>query len=199
MKTLLIVLFISLPWANEDGLNKKERKYAANYLEETQKDLFRTIRNLSLEQWNYEPSDGGWSIAGICEHLLIAEKSTYQLVTSKIITDVQNKSIAPEEKISNEELIAQITDRSEDNRSKTPPPFEPKGAFDKPVLFMEEYTTARRTNRFYIRDTEDQLKDYYYPSPAGKISAYQWFVLLGAHSKRHLMQIQEVMAEPKFP
>jgi len=190
---------VLIPWMAGDGLNKKERKYATNYLEDSKVDVFNTIRTLTQEQWNYKPSEDSWSIAGICEHLLIAERSTYNLVTAKIITDENNRQIEESQKVTNEEIIAKIMDRSPEARVKTPAPFEPKGAIASPNEFIQAYTEARDKNQVYLKQTEDELTSYYFDGPAGRTSAYQWFIILGAHAQRHLLQIQEVMQDHNYP
>ena len=199
MKTLLLSLLVFFPLLAGDGLNKKERKYAANYLEESKMEIFTTISTLSPEQWKFKSDEESWSVAGICEHLLIAEKSTYNLVTAKIITDEANRSIEEGQKVTNEEVIAKILDRSPEARVKTPAPFEPKDMIETPQDFIQAFTAAREKNQNYLKQTKDDLNGYYYDGPAGRTSGYQWFIILGAHAQRHLDQIQEVMEHQDFP
>lgn len=98
-----------------------------------------------------------------------------------------------------EEVISFITDRSPDKRVKTAPPFEPTGAISGPADFMQQYRAARQRLMDFVENTDAALKDYYWDSPAGKISAYQWLILASAHAERHLDQMKEVMAESGFP
>ncbi len=199
MKTLLTTLLALLPLLVGDGLNKKERKYATNYLEESKMEIFSAISALSTEQWNFQADEDSWSIAGICEHLLIAEQNTYNLVTAKIITDENNRKIEDNQRVANEEVISKILDRRPETKVKTPPPFEPKGVISSPQEFVQAYTAARAKNQKYLKETNDELTSYYYDGPAGRTSGYQWFIILAAHAQRHLMQIQEVMQNQDFP
>ena len=62
------------------SLSKKEIKYTTNYLSSSMDLAFSAVENLSQEQWNYQPDAESWSIAGICEHMLIAERNILVLI-----------------------------------------------------------------------------------------------------------------------
>ena len=58
----------------------------------------------------------------------------------------------------------------------------------------------RRTKTIaYASKTQDDLRGRVADSPLGPLDAYQWLVFMAAHSERHLAQIKEVKADPKFP
>lgn len=191
--------FTSLSTVDDSGIpSKKERKFVTKYMEASMDKLFKGIKDLNQDQWNFTPSDGGWSVAGACEHLLIAERGFYNLIEGRILTSEGNRAM-PEKLTSNEEVITFIKDRSPEKRVKTPPPFEPTGAIQSPADFMEKYKAARQKLMDYIKTTEKELKSYYWESPAGKITAYQWLILASAHTERHFAQMQETMSEAGYP
>lgn len=186
------------PTPDAGMLTKKERKFAAKYMASSMDQIFKSIKDLNEAQWSFTPADGGWSVAGACEHLLIAERGFYNLVSQKIISDEANKAV-PEKLITDEEVIKIISDRSPGSRVKTAPPFEPTGALNSPEDFMTKYKAARKRLMDYVKNTDADLKAYYWQSPAGKISAYQWLILASAHAERHFGQMKEVMAEADYP
>ncbi|GAB5527534.1 MAG: hypothetical protein Roseis2KO_54060 [Roseivirga sp.] len=201
MKKLILLMsaLFTLYHAPADGkLNKKERKFATSYLESSMKTLFKDIRRLTPEQWNYQPANGGWSIAGACEHLLVAEQSTYMLITQKILTNGALKE-APGTLITDGQVIDFIRDRSPENRVKTAPRFEPKGTLTSPADFIEKFKAARQQHITFAKTSEADMKSYFFESPAGKISAYQWLLVAAAHSERHFAQMQEVMEDISYP
>ena len=52
----------------------------------------------------------------------------------------------------------------------------------------------------YVHTTNDDLRDHFGPHPMlGTLDAYQWILLISAHSERHTKQIEEVKADPNFP
>lgn len=184
----------------KETLTKKERKFAVKYLESSMKDVFKTIKNLSPEQWEYQASPDSWSVAGACEHLLIAEQAIHQNITQNVIKNEKYRVIVPEAtKVSNQTVIDIISDRSPAKRVKTAPPFEPKGLVDSPEDFIKKFKAARQRNIDFAKTSQDELKAYYLDSPAGKISAYQWIILLSAHADRHRGQMEEVMDHNGFP
>ena len=183
---------------NSGTPTKKERKFVTKYMEASMDKLFEGIEDLDEAQWNFTPADGGWSVAGVCEHLLIAENGFYSLIEKRILTDEANRS-QPDKLVSNQEVIDFIKDRSPSQRVQTAPPFEPSGSLNSPEEFMVQYKEARTKLIEYIKTTEAELKGYYWQSPAGKISAYQWLILASAHTERHFAQMKEVMAEKGFP
>lgn len=182
-----------------DGtLNKKERKFAVNQLEASMQKLFKNIEGMSEAQWNYTPADGGWSVAGACEHLLVAEQSTYALITQKILPDESLKEV-PSTLMTDQQVIDFIRDRSPERRVKTVPRFEPKGLLKSPADFKAKFKEARQKHIEFAQESDDAVKSYFFDSPAGKISAYQWLLVASAHSERHLAQMKEVMKDSAYP
>lgn len=201
MKKLILLMSTILTMyhtPDEGVLNKKERRFAASQLESSMKDLFKNIKNLTPEQWNYRPADGGWSIAGACEHLLVAEQSTHMLITQKILSNKALKA-APANPITDQEVIDFIRDRSPERRVKTAPRFEPQGIISSPAHFIEQFAVARQRHITFAKTSTADMKSYFYESPAGKISAYQWLLVASAHAERHLAQMKEVMEDANYP
>lgn len=201
MKKLVVIMTaVMTAFASPDSgeLTKKERKFAYKYLETSMDAMFRGIENLTEDQWNFEPADGGWSVAGTCEHLLIAERGFLSLIPQTILENEANKA-APDQPVTDDEVISFIKDRSPARRVKTAPGFEPTGALANPAEFMKKYKEARQKLIEFTKTSDAALKSYYFQSPAGKISAYQWLLLASAHTERHFGQMEEVMAETGFP
>ena len=197
---LFTALTLGLAPNNAGELSKKERRQATRLLETSMKELFKGIENLSEEQFNYKPSDGGWSIAENCEHLLIAERGFFPLITQKILkNEAFREAPADGEKVTDQQVIDFINDRSPSKRVTTRPQAEPKGEIKAIQQFVKLYQPARQRLMDYASTSDDELKNYYYQSPAGKISAYQWLLLAGAHTQRHFAQIKEVMEDPGYP
>lgn len=184
---------------SNSSLSKKEIKYSTKYLDSSMSLAFSAVEGLSQEQWNYQSDSESWSVANICEHMLIAEKGILTRIQNEIITDEANRQISEGEGITNEELIQRIKDRSPDKRVKTGEQFEPKGSLKSPADFMKQYASARQATLDYLRATDVDLTAYYAQSPLGKISAYQWTILMSAHAERHTAQIVEVQSSDGYP
>jgi hypothetical protein len=52
-----------------------------------------------------------------------------------------------------------------------------------------------------VKTTDDDLRGHSTPHPALQrdLDAFQWVLLLAAHSARHTAQIEEVKASPGYP
>ena len=180
--------------ANGTGsLSKKERAFAINYLEETRYSLLKEITGLSVEDWNFKPAEDKWSIAQTVEHISIVENNLYHLVTGKLI----NSNPSPEKKIQfagrDDQMLHIVADRP--NKVQSPEPLKPMevAKWSTPDEFLLYFENLRDRSVDFIRDTDVDLRLYYSKfTPMEELDAYQWIVFIGAHTKRHLMQINEI-------
>ena len=52
----------------------------------------------------------------------------------------------------------------------------------------------------FVESTQEDLRAHSTPHPLLKtMDAYQWILLISAHSERHTAQIEEVKAQPGYP
>jgi hypothetical protein len=73
-----------------------------------------------------------------------------------------------------------------------------EGYVERQVRGWADRWQRAKTEEF-LRDTRG-LRDHAVDSPVGtKWDAYEFILLIGAHSERHTKQIQEVKADPNFP
>ena len=62
------------------------------------------------------------------------------------------------------------------------------------------FTESRDKTIEFIRTTQEDLRSHTLPHPVMKtLDAYQWVLLLSAHSQRHTAQIDEVKSHANFP
>ena len=65
---------------------------------------------------------------------------------------------------------------------------------------MAHFKESRDANIAYLGTTQDDLRNHFAPHPAlGLMDGYQWILLMTGHTERHIAQIQEVKADPKYP
>ena len=200
MKTLIsffvVLLFTST--SVTDTLTKEERKYAVKYLSQTQQDLAKAIKGLSAEQLQFKATPESWSIAQCLEHIAIAETGIFGRI-KEFQQKPADASKRSEIKFGNpEELIRVVTDRSE--KVKAPEFLQPVGKFQSSAAAFEAFTKQRDETKRWIGETQDDLHNHVLPHPLfGQLDSYQWMILIGAHCKRHTLQIEEVKAHPQFP
>lgn len=199
MKYFLFVLYVmSLATAVAAPLTQRERDYAMSQLHATRKGFLDAIADVSEDQWNFKPAADRWSIAQAAEHIVLSEDMLFNLATKRLM----GTPAAPEKrstiKVTDEELFRATTDRSQ--KANAPKELEPAGKFKSKAELISAFKRDRDRTISYVEKTADELRDHIAPHPAyGALDAYQWLVLLAAHSARHTDQILEVKAAPNYP
>ncbi len=198
MKKLLFVAiaFLSMSFNNSTGITEAERKYAVNLLQETQEDILKKVGGLSPEQLNFKPDTASWSVSECVEHIAISETNMFGFMQASLKKPA-DPSKRNEKKISEDDLVKMVTDRS--TKRTTSEAFKPSGKFGSYEATLQEFKTKRANSINYIKTTADDLRNHYYEFPFGTLDAYQIIVFMAGHSKRHTDQIEEIMKNVNFP
>jgi hypothetical protein len=178
-------------------LTADERKFAIDYYVKTRDKLLADVKGLSSAQVNWKVDSTHWSVYQCTEHIALAETLIWQWIqmTEHSPATPDKRS---EAKHTTEELIAATTDRS--HKFQAPEMLKPGAQFDGEQAALDAFVRRRDSTIDYIRATQDDLKDHFITHPVfGTMDLYQGLVLLAAHTARHTLQIEEVMASPGFP
>jgi hypothetical protein len=73
----------------------------------------------------------------------------------------------------------------------------PKGDLRSIRSGLEAYRKNHARLLEYIRTTKDDLRNRVVERQG--CDAYQWALLISTHEQRHILQIREIKADPKFP
>jgi hypothetical protein len=201
MKTKILfiftVAFAAMSFNNPaTELTDAERKQATQLLQETKDALIKKVSGLSAEQLNFKPDQNAWSVAECVEHIAISENNLFAFC-QMALQQPADPSKRSEVKMTDEAIVKMITDRT--SKVKTQEAFEPTGKFGSFEATLTEFKTKRDNNIKYVGSTQDDLRNHYNDFPFGKIDAYQTILFMAAHSRRHTIQIEEVMNNPNFP
>lgn len=182
---------------SQEELNKEDRKAIISYLKKTRGELVHKVKSLTLEQWVYKPAPNVWSVAEICEHILKAED-----VVLKRVDNLEGKEHKPElmagYKEKGEELIAFIVGR--EKKFQAPEPVAPKGTLASPEEFIKAFDARREATYEFVKTIDKPIKAYYEVfGPIGEVNGYHWLMFISAHTERHTLQLNEVLADPGFP
>jgi hypothetical protein len=132
------------------------------------------------------------------EHITLSEDLIKQWAHGSLV-GAATPERKKEEKYTPETLIVIVTDRSQ-NRSKTGGPWLPDGQFPTTADALRAFVSRRDSTIAYVESTQDDLKEHFIDHPQwGALDLYEAFVMLSAHCERHTEQLEEVMADPKFP
>lgn len=176
------------------SLTVADRRQGVDHLERSRATVVGAVGRLSQEQWNFREAPGRWSVGEVVEHLALSEEVLFE--------NVQQVMKAPagqpgrDYKAIDRMVLTVIPDRS--NRASAAPPTVPTGRW-KPGVALAQFRKQRDRTIGFLRRTPD-LREHVTDSPLGQpMDAYQWLLFISAHTERHLLQIREVMAHPRFP
>ena len=62
---------------------------------------------------------------------------------------------------------------------------------------LDKFLKLRATMRECATKTTDDLRSR--KLLEGNMEVYQWFLMISSHSQRHILQIREIKADPKYP
>jgi len=184
------------PTLQHSPITEAERKYLVDFMVKTQDRLVKDVKGLTPAQLNFKPDSSRWSVAECVEHITITENLNMARVTEslKIEADASKKSQVT---ITDEDVLKRYADRS--NKRKTGEALEPKSRFGSHEETMKEFLKKRNANIDFVKTTRDDLRNRTTTYSFGTIDLYQCILALTAHSERHIIQLEEVMADPKFP
>ena len=183
--------------APEKGISKKERKDAEKFLKETEMGVYAAVKNLSEAQLKFKAAEDKWSVEECLKHIAASETMLWQAANGAI-EQAANPEKRTEIKMTDEEVKTKIADRS--HKVKTMTPLEPQNiAFKNAEEALASFKGNRAKLITYVSDTEADLRNHVAIFPFASLDAYQVILFIGAHSRRHTLQIEEVKMDPNFP
>jgi DinB family protein len=192
-KTLaLALLFIGLCATAQAGpLSDQERRRLIAHLDMTERWLADEVSNLSPAQLSFKPAPEAWSIMQVVDHLMVVGPIYWQ--------DLQKALKGPATSAIKSGTDADILwygiDRT--NREKAIPTEVPKGELRDVRQGLDAIRKQHAQLRQYVKTTSDDLRGHIVERQGS--DAYQWALLISTHEQRHILQIREIKADPKFP
>lgn len=153
---------------------------------------------LSVEQLEFRPGLETWSIAECVEHLATTERfvmvSIRRALQGEPASDEHRQAAA----VKSEWLATRIAGRM--HKVVAPPPAQPQGRYGEWPASWNELRQVREKLLELAAREDDSWVSHLSPHPLlGDFNASQWLVFAEAHTRRHLAQIEEILADPKFP
>jgi hypothetical protein len=193
MRLTLIVasLIAALGVVQAASLNRLERQRLVAHLEMTESWLVDEVSGLSLAQLQFRPSPGVWSILENVEHLSITDPIYWR--------QFHEAMKAPPKGVPDPARDADTlwygVDRT--NRAPAIPSEDIRGKLRDLGTGLEIFRRVHREMLQYARTTDEDLRSHHVDRENS--DAYQWLLLISTHAQRHILQIREVKADPKFP
>jgi hypothetical protein len=179
-------------------LTAEERAAALASLQATRDAFLKSIAGLSEKQWRFKPAPDRWSVAEVAEHIAVSESSLLALVQTKFMESPADPAKRAEVAGKDQIIMERVPDRS--RKAQAPEFLRPTNRWATEAELTKAFEDSRKATMDYIRTTNDDLRDHFGPHPVlGTLDAYQWILLISAHSERHTKQIEEVKADANFP
>ena len=166
-----------------------EQQRLVAHLEMTGSWLEGELSGLSTAQLDFRPAAGAWTILEVFDHLVVVGPIYWK--------DLQNARPADGRVswMSDADVLWYGIDRT--RRETALATEQPTRTLRNLQAGLEEYRKQHAQLLRYIRTTTDDLRSRFVERQ--RCDAYQWALLISTHEQRHILQIREIKADPKYP
>ena len=176
--------------ASAEPLTPLERQRLVAHMEMTARWLEDEVSGLSPQQLAFRPTSTAWSILEVIDHLVVVGPIYWK--------DLQNArpvSAARVGLMNDADVLWYGIDRTD--REIALKSEEPSHKLQDLQPAMKAYRAQHAELLQYVRNTKDDLRGRVVDRQ--QCDAYQWALLISTHEQRHILQIREIKANPKFP
>jgi hypothetical protein len=189
---LALLLAASIPSTlTAEGLTAGERQRLLAHLDMTEAWLVSELKGLSDAQLRFRMNSDSWTITDVVEHLAIAEPQYWQRIGDSMKQPANTAKL----EATDAGILWYGIDRG--NRTTTGEARVPTGKVPEVGEPLGRFLKLRATMREYATKTTDDLRSR--KLLEGNMDVYQWFLMISAHAQRHILQIREIKADPKYP
>ncbi|HVT84381.1 MAG TPA: DinB family protein [Chitinophagaceae bacterium] len=194
--TLLVITGLA-GTLNNTSLSFQERKNAINLVKDGRKELTDAVGGLSDAQLNFKTTSDSWSIKQCIYHIASSEKNSWNLLAAimKAAPNPEKRSLIT---LTDEQLIAMMENPSS-NFIATESADTKNISFKSINEALDSYRLQSAELIKYLKLSTEDLRDHVVQMPFGWIDCYQLCLMIGSHSIRHIIQIEELRSNPKFP
>ena len=177
--------------ASVRAMTTPERQRLVAHLEMTASWLVDEVSGLSPAQRDFRPSPDAWSIMQVLDHLVIVGQIYWQDLQTAVRAPATSRASG----MTDADVLWYGIDRT--RREKAIPSEVPGGQLRDVGAALDAYRAHRARLLQYVKTTTDDLRSHVVERQL--CDAYQWALLISTHEQRHILQIREIKAHPKFP
>ena len=174
-----------------EGISPGDRQRLLAHLEMTESWLVSEVKGLSEAQLRFRMKPDSWTITDVVEHLSIAEPQYWQRIGDSMKQPPNTGKL----EATDAGILWYGIDRT--NRATTGEARVPTGKVPNLRDPLDRFLKLRATMRDYAAKTADDLRSR--KLLEGNMDVYQWFLMISTHAQRHILQIREIKADPKYP
>jgi hypothetical protein len=188
--TMALVLSFFVPtYASE--MTDLERRRLVAHMEMTGAWLIDEVSNLSPQQLEFRPAPGSWSVMEVLEHLIVVGPIYWNDLQKALKTPATERMLSS----GDANILWYGIDRTRRETALTSE--TPKGQLHDLTAALDTYRKQHARLLQYVKTTKDDLRSHIVERQGS--DAYQWALLISTHEQRHILQIREIKADPKFP
>jgi hypothetical protein len=167
---------------------------AMDYVEERRKELLQSFEGIPGDRLCRRPTDEGWSVAEILEHLRMVEAGVARLITKRV---GQAREAGLGEERSIEPVLPTFDKHSarlENAVMQSPATVVPRANIDinEAVDGLESSREALRAAAVSANGLSlGEIKHTH--AILGELDLYQWLIFVGQHEGRHKRQIERTL------
>jgi len=194
---LLLVLTGLAGRQSTTTITSKERRFLIEELKESKAGVQKSVKGLTDEQLNFKAGAENWSIKECLQHIALAENNLWNIADASL-KKTPNPEKKTDIKVKDEGLLTLLTTR--DKKLEAPESFKHVKANWKTAEETLDAFKDKRTSLIkYAKTSTADMRNHVLQMPIGKIDAYQMLLYISAHTKRHILQIEELKTNPAFP
>ena len=179
-------------------LTAEDRTFLAAHLTGSLERTLAAISDLRPEQWNFKPDAETWSIAECADHIAAVERRVLHMVSVQMQAAAAEPERAAAVHGKERMLLKAVTSR--ERRVKVPVAIKPDGHAGSPAEFATHFREMREKTLDYVRGTDHPMHDRVIPHfVLEDLDGCQWLLMIALHTERHVSQMEEVKAHPKYP
>jgi hypothetical protein len=185
-----LVLVVNGPLLFAGPLTELERQRLAAHLAMTGSWLEDELSGLSSAQLGFRRAPDAWTILEVFDHLVVVGPIYWK--------DLQNATPAADGRgswMTDADVLWYGIDRT--RRETALATEQPTRALRDLRAGLDEYRKQHGQLLRYVRTTTDDLRGRLVARQG--CDAYQWALLISTHEQRHILQIREIKADPKYP
>jgi hypothetical protein len=188
---LALVASVSAARLPAAGLTPIERQHLVAHLEITAAWLADEVTGLTAAQIEFHPDQDAWSIAQVVDHLVVVAPIYWRDLQAALARPVGDRKSTMDDA----DVLWYGIDRT--RREQAIPGERTAGELRDMPAALDVYRKHHDRLVQYIRTTSDDLRGHIVQRQG--CDAYQWALLISTHEQRHILQIREIKANPRFP
>ncbi|MGI8556072.1 MAG: DinB family protein [Pyrinomonadaceae bacterium] len=163
-------------------------------IETTREKFKQKISTLTDEQTKLRENGQGWMVVEIVEHIGIVE-SGINLIAAKLLAQAESEGKKSDGVFNPPILFAEKIASIQDRKLEAPERVHPQGKQTIAESLTKLDENRRALNNFRPRIEAVDLSNATFPHPfLGDLNLYEWLIMTGLHERRHLRQIENILA-----